>query len=231
MRWLRPGSRPDDTLLDESEDLLRRHAANRYGMTDPQRARLRAATLAAFEAQLASGEHRRSTRWAPRALALAVAIAAILALAGTVAAAESGPGQPFYGLRLTLESLTLPHEGSARTEALLAQLDRRLDEASRENERGNGPGVADAVRAYMATLGEMTGGIRPGVSQTAIQAGLERHMTVLQRILGSAPADAHGGVQHALRQAERAQQALEDRQGEPTEPSLPRPPQSPPGRP
>ena len=231
MRWLWLGQRPHDALLGEVEDLVRRYAVGRHGMTDDERRRLRTATLAAFEAQVAPRSQRRPARIAPRGLALGVALVALLALVGTAVAAESGAGQPFYGLRLTLESLTLPRDGSARTQALLAQLDRRLAEASRETERGNGPGVADAVRAYLATLDEMSGGIGSGVSQTAIEAGLERHVTILQRILGSAPPNAQGGVQRALHQAEQAQQALQHGQAEPTQPSHPGPPQSPPGRP
>lgn len=229
--WPWASHKQDNAPFGDTEDRLRRYAASRDRMTDRQREHLRAATLAAFEAQLVSHPERPPARRARRGFALGAALVALLALAGTVAAAESGPGQPFYGLRLTLESLTLPRQGGARTEALLVQLDRRLDEASRESERGNGPGVADAVGAYMATLDEMSGGIGSGVSQTAIEAGLERHVTVLQRILGSAPANAQGGAQHALRQAEQAQQALEHRQGEPAQPSHPGPPQSPPGRP
>jgi hypothetical protein len=230
-RWPWASHKPDDARFGDTKDILRRYAASRDGMTDRQRERLRAATLAAFEAQLVARPERTPARSARRGFALGLALVALLALAGTVAAAESGPGQPLYGLRLTLESLTLPSGGSARTEALLAQLDRRLGEASQESERGNALGVADAVRAYMATLDEMSGGIGPGVSQTAVEAGLERHLTVLQRIQGSAPGNAQGGVQQALHQAELAQRALEQHQGEPARPSHPGPPQSPPGRP
>lgn len=234
MRWRLRALWSRRRRLDESggavEALLMRYAAYGYGPTAEQRDRLRAASMEAFRARL-QPDPQISSRRAPLRLAFVVALVALLALGGTVAAAESGPGQPLYRLRLTIESLTLPAEGSARTDALFAQLERRLGEASQESDRGNAPGVADAVRAYQATLTEMSGGIGPGVSQTAIEAGLGRHVNVLQRIFGSAPANAQGGVQEALNQTEQAQRALENRPGAPAQPQHPGPPQSPPGRP
>jgi hypothetical protein len=231
MGWLTRNRPMDDPRLAETEALLGRFAANGESMSPQQRQRLRVATLAAFEGQLATRANRHPAHRAPRALAVALAIAAMVALAGTVAAAESGPGQPFYGIRLSVESLTLPSGGSARTEALLAQLDRRLDEARQESARGNTGGVADAVRAYLATLDEMSGGIGQGVSQTAVEAGLERHVSALQDILRSAPSAAQPGLEQALQHARRALQHGAGGQGAATQQSHPGPHQSPPGRP
>lgn len=225
------GRRRVDESFAGVEDLLTRYATHRYGPSAQQRDRLRAATLGAFEARISPAVQRPPSHRVSRRFALVFALVALLALGGTAAAAESGPGQPFYRVRLTIESLTLPAEGTARTDAFLAQLQRRLAEASQESDRGNGPGVADAVRAYQETLAEMSGGIGPGVSQTAIEAGLERHVDVLQRIHGSAPANSQRVVQQALNQAERARLAAERRGGGPARPPHPGPPQSPPGRP
>jgi hypothetical protein len=226
-----PWRRRTDESLAGVEDLLTRYAQHGFNLSPAQQQRLRATTLEAFGAKTGADRGSHGSRWASGRLAFAFALVALLTLGGTVAAAESGPGQPFYHVRLTIESLTVPANGTARTNALFAQLDRRLDEASAESDQGNGPGVADAVRAYQATFNEMNVGIGAGVSQTAIEAGLERHVNVLQRILGSAPANAHGGVQTALHQAEQAQQALHSRSGGPSRPSHPAPPQSPAGRP
>lgn len=234
MHWPWISRRRDEAPFNDTQDLLRRYALSRDGMTARELERQRATILAAFEAQAASRPQWSSPRRAPRRLALVLATVAVLALAGTVAAAESGPGQPFYGVRLTIESMTLPAEGSARTEALLALLNRRLDEASRESEHGNDAGVADAVRAYLSTLEETRGRIGPGASQTAVEAGLQRHVTVLESIAGSAPPDVQGGLQQAIRQAEAARHALEeipDIPAQPGPPSRPGPPLSPPGRP
>jgi hypothetical protein len=224
MRWLTSGPRADDERLAETEALLVRIATRGASLSSQQRERMRATTVGAFEAQLGARVHRTPPRRAPRALAVVLAMAALFALTGTVAAAESGPGQPFYGLRLSLESLTLPSGGSARTEALLAQLDRRLDEARQESQRGNAVGVADAVQAYLATLDEIRGGIGAGVGQTSVEAGLERHINALEKLLPSAPSAAQPGLQQAL---EGAQQALDQRSGahgpqnQPPHPGLP----------
>lgn len=231
MRWPSFGRRTDDPRVAATQSLLAEFAARQEPLSAEQRIRIRTATLAAFQAQRVAGARQLPARRIPRRAAIALALTAALALAGTVAAAESGPGQPLYGLRLTVESLTLPSGGDARTEALLAQLDRRLAEAQDESAKGNGNGVADAVRAYVATLDGLTGDRGQGVSQTAVQAALQQHTDVLNVLLGSAPAPAQSGLQQAL---EHTQQALQHRPTTPGslgQPSHPEPPSSPPGRP
>jgi hypothetical protein len=206
MRWLR--RRDDDTgSLRETEGLVKRFVDTQAGMTDAQRARLRSVALTAFSTQTPATA-RPARRRTPRALALAFALAALLALAGTVGAAQAGPGQPFYGVRLTLESLTLPANGSARTDALLVQLDRRLAEARQERARGHAAGIADAVHAYNATLTELSSGISPGASSVQLEVVLQRHVDVLTGLRGSAPAGAREGLERAVGQAGRARQAL-----------------------
>jgi hypothetical protein len=220
MSWLRRDAADHDRSKAETESFLLRYAQDSLAMTDLQRARLRAATLTAFAAQPGRAAVV-AVRRSPRGLILVLALVGLLALAGSVAAAESGPGQPFYGLRLGLERLTLPSEASARTDALLVLLERRLAEADQATAQGDAGAVADAVRAYIETLDEISGGIGEGASATAIQAGLQRHIDVLNRILGSAPSAAQEGLQRALQQAEHAKQALTHRPADPGPPALP----------
>jgi Domain of unknown function (DUF5667) len=231
MRWPTFGRQTDDPRLAATASLLAELAARQEPLGTEQRERMRAAALAAFRAQ--SDARARSTPAGrlPRLVGIAVALAAVLALAGTVAAAESGPGQPFYGLRLTIESLTLPSGGSARTQALLAQLDRRLAEARQESAKGDANGVSDAVRAYLTTLSEISGSTGQGVSQTAVDAALQQHVSVLNDLLGSAPAAAQPGLQRALDHTQQALQRPTPAPAASSQPSHPERPQGTPGRP
>jgi hypothetical protein len=96
---------------------------------------------------------------APRRLRLAMAFSvALLTLsgAGVVAAAESGPGEPFYRTRLTIEAVFLPAAGTP--ERLTADLDRaqaRLDEARHAAAGGDSNAEADALGAYGEVVGSM----------------------------------------------------------------------------
>ncbi len=99
--------------------------------------------------------HRRPLRRMRLAMALSVAL---LTLAGTgvVAAAESGPGEPFYRTRLGVESLFLPPAGTP--ERMMADLDRadaRLAEARHAAAAGDRNAEADALGAYDEVVGSM----------------------------------------------------------------------------
>lgn len=214
----------------ELEALLDRYAST-LDPSDRQRSDLRTATLQAAAARRSAGavERARPPRRA-RPWALAGAMAAVLVVAGTVAAAESGPGQPFYHLRLAIESLTLPAQGSARVDALLGQLDTRLSEASAASQRGSEPAVRDAVQAYLDVLAQLTANGTPSADSSIVQEQLQRHSATLQSILQNAPAPAKTGLQQALDQTVRAQQAVQGHAtGAPAPTAHPTPPATPPG--
>jgi hypothetical protein len=217
---------PDESTSD-LEELLSRYAVERLSPTPGQLDEVRAATMRTYLARVG---HDRP-RVVPRRLTYAVAVAAVLAVVGTVGAAESGPGEPLYGLRLAIDSLTLPGQGAARSGALFALLEQRLAEAREANVRHNESGVADAVRAYQDTLAELDWDVG-GPYDAALAAGLRRHVSALQDLLGDAPALTEASVQQALEQAQQAQQTVQDRSTQPPSDSPnPGPPFSPPGRP
>ncbi|MEX0630783.1 MAG: hypothetical protein WEE67_06715 [Chloroflexota bacterium] len=225
--WLldeRPAPNGSTALVEE---LLSRYAAKRLGATPRQLDELRAVTMQVYQTRV----DQDLPRVRPRRLAYAVALAAVLALAGTVGAAESGPGEPLYGLRLAIQSLTLPEQGAARADAVLALLEQRLAEAREENVRHNESGVADAVRAYQVTLADLHWDVS-GPYDAALAEGLRRHVATLQDILGDAPSPTQVTVQQALEQAQKAQQAVQDRSTQPPSPfPPPGTPFPPPGRP
>jgi hypothetical protein len=235
-RFFRSTARPAGGEADEPvEQLLARYSDERLSPSLETIRRLRASTVQAYaekrvldRAPLA----RRPTR--PLRLASAAGLAALLVVGGTVAAAESGPGEPLYGLRLTIESLALPPPGSARVDALLGQLEARLAEAGEESSRRSESGMNAAVSAYEKTLAKLTTELRLGQrnADAAIIEGLRHHTDTLQAILGDAPVPAQRGLQQALEQTQRAQRAMQ--QGPATRAtSSPHPglPYSTPGRP
>jgi hypothetical protein len=216
----------------ELASLLERYAAA-LTPSDRQRSELRAAVLqaAADRASAGAGDPARARR-RTRPWALAGALLAVLLAAGTVAAAQSGPGQPFYHLRLAIESLTLPAQGSARVDALLGQLDTRLAEARAASQHGSEPAVQDAVQAYLDALSQLTASGSSAADVAAVQSQLERHTATLQSILQTAPAPAKTGLQQALDQTVRAQQAVQGHASGPPVPTAhPTPPATPPGTP
>ncbi len=99
---------------------------------------------------------RPTPRWHPRP-ATAFALALTLVFASAVAAIESGPGEPFYGLRLALEAVTLPAAGSpARALADLDRASARLAEAERAAGRGDEAATEAALAAYDDVLAGLT---------------------------------------------------------------------------
>jgi hypothetical protein len=126
---------------------------------------------------------------------------ALLLLGSGVVAAEAGPGQPFYQLRLTIASFTLPANGAARERGLAAQLDDRLNEADAAVRNGDGRAAEAALQAYLHTLDELE---RDGTLEPAVLADLQHHLDVLRALIATAPAQATSGLQQAIDEANHA---------------------------
>ena len=202
----------DHRSLDE---LLARYADARLSPSREQLTRLRAALVAAYAGRserAASRSRQRVPRWR---WALVAASALALTLGTSLAAAESGPGQPFYHLRLSLEALSLPPQGAARVEALLARLDARLAEGRQATRRGDHGAAADAVVAYQETLAALSASVDGAGSDQWVLNELARHESVLQELLGGLPAQARPGLQKALEQTQHARDAISHRPATP----------------
>jgi hypothetical protein len=186
-------NRPHAVETDGLEALLRQYAGTRLTPGSGQLAAGRAALLQAFATQ----PSRISSRRRPilRGWSLAAAFAVLLVAGSGLVAAESGPGQPFYGLRLALGSITLPVEEPAHDRGLAAQLDDRLSELRVAAQVGDGSGALAAIREYLKALNELA---RGGVTEPAILALLQRHEDTLQQLLTAAPIQATDGVRQAL---------------------------------
>jgi hypothetical protein len=190
-----PGAGWSPTDLD---DALERFATTGLAPRSDQLERGRAAVLHAFTQRPARRAHGLP------AWSLAAALGLILVAAGALAA-ESGPGQPLYGLRLAIGSITLAREEPAHGRGLAHQLDDRLAEAGVAARKGDGRAADAALSEYLHTLSELT---RNGISDPDILSLLQRHQDTLQALLSVAPAEATGGVQQALSAAGHASQAI-----------------------
>lgn len=210
-------TRPDSRPTDDVELLVDRYATTRLAPDSDQLANGRAAVLVAFVAAGAMpAPSRRMLRSFLRGWSLAAAFALLLVAAGSLVAAESGPGQPFYALRLAIGSVTLPVEEPAHERGLAAQLDDRLTEVGAAARIGDGRGARAAINEYLHTLTELS---RNGITDPAILALLQRHQDTLQELLPVAPAQATGGVQRALDAAGNVNGVVL-----PTESAVPHPP-------
>jgi hypothetical protein len=188
MRWTEP---VDAGAL---EVLLDRYAATRLAPNPAQLARARIPVLAAFVGAAAMPARPRRHSGL-RGWSLRAGFALLLIGASGLVAAESGPGHPFYGLRMAIGSVTLPVEEPARDRGLAAQLDDRLKEAGDAAQLGDGHGARVAISEYLRTLSELT---RNRVTDPAILALLQRHQDTLQQLLSIAPGQAADGVQKAI---------------------------------
>ena len=187
--------RPELRAADSLEVLLDRYAATGLAPNPQQLARGRIPVLAALVPAGAMPAWPRRRYLLP-GWSLSGAVVALLLIGGSgLVAAESGPGQPFYGLRLAIGSVTLPVEEPAHDRGLAAQLDDRLKEVGDAAQVGDGRGAGVAISEYLRTLSELT---RNGVSDPAILALLHRHQDTLQQLLSLAPAQAADGVRRAL---------------------------------
>jgi hypothetical protein len=187
----------DEQLLAER---LERYAVSGLSPDNAQLSRMRDnVVLAYLRHDTRTGERPTSRPWARRwSFALALAL---LLLGSGVVAAESGPGQPFYQLRLTIASFSVPSHGAARERGLAAQLDDRLNEAGAALRNGDGRAAEAALQAYLNTLAELE---RDGALEPAVLYDLQHHLDVLRALISTAPPQATSGLQQAINEAGNA---------------------------
>lgn len=182
----------DDGLVG----LLDRYAVESFSADGAALARMRGAVMAAFvdavtPADLDAGS-RGAFQFRPRwpfgrsrhVLATAASAIVVLVLAtGGLAAAESGPGQPFYRIRLGLELVNLPPAGTqTRLQADLNRAEARLGDLTGAAASGDWNGAADAAGAYhdvVASLALPAAGTGAGSGASA-RADLEAQLTRLE---------------------------------------------------
>jgi hypothetical protein len=190
-----------DSLAPDEAALERMLAVSRQAFRDARFERT-AAESAAASATPKAAARRVSTRPLRVAAALSVALLTLTG-AGVVAAAESGPGEPFYRTRLAVEGFFLPAYGTP--ERLTADLDRaqaRLDEAARAAAAGDHNAEADAMGAYGDVIGSIAVPQDPAARQQMVER-LNRQLGQLRQLQSQAGGQAGGKVSAELERAMR----------------------------
>jgi hypothetical protein len=212
----------DDPMsnADRNKEIARRLAAYAEEQLSPDPAtvaRLRARVMAAASAQLAPAGRTagadvipfRRRMADPRRVvgALLAASLAVVLVTGAAFAAEAGG--PLYGVRLWVETVSLPTDAAAREEADLVRLDARVREAARGAAEGNGSAVAAALAAYREILEDAviaTGDVASRADR--LQAAMDRHLDVLEGLLDKVPAQARDSIERAIaKQSEASDRA------------------------
>jgi hypothetical protein len=208
---------PDGSQLTSGDsELLPGHLqadAERGFAPDPEAlARVRARVTAEFRVHAAYGaarETRVPTGRRPWRLvlrpAVSLGLAGVLLLASFgLVAANSGPGGPFYGLRLAAEGLGLPFIGVSGNR--LDRLQERLDEARRESSHASA--LNAALRAYQDELERALAEADSDAARQAVLAALATHQVALDELAQTVPGGAGREIDQARNQVGLAQESL-----------------------
>lgn len=149
---------------------------------------------------LAGPERTARRRW------LAVSLAAALTVVfGVGAVASAAPGGALYQFRLWAEGVILPASGDARSDAILAHLVYRIDEASAAAARGDDAAVAEALAAYRSEVeAALTAAGDDDERLARLEAALGKHLAVLEALTEKVPEQARGAIEHAIEQSAKA---------------------------
>jgi hypothetical protein len=201
---------------DQVARRLAAYAAARLSPTPDATARMRARVMAAasstavvpaprpVSAPISLAAYR--TRLGGRSrVAAALLAAALSVLLVTGAAFASTAGGPLYGVRLWVESVSLPSEPGARTDADVDRLEARLDEAVRAARTGNSSGIAAALAAYRDVLDDALKSDGESLTRSdRLETALARHQLVLATLLEYAPEPARDALQRAIDRRDEA---------------------------
>ncbi len=142
-----------------------------------------------------------------------VALAVSLGLGTTAAyAAEASlPGDLLYPVKRGLESarLALSTTEAADDALVVSFADRRLAEIEALTAQGRWSDVQSALAGYPEAVAGLA-----AVDPAAVEAQLQHHIEVLERVQSQAPESAIPGLERALERAGRGRQEAKDRQGE-----------------
>jgi hypothetical protein len=144
-------------------------------------------------------------------LALVGAGALLVAATGTTLAASTAGG-PLYPVRLWAETLTLPTDPMARTNAELARLRSRLDETTAALGRADAGAAAAALDAYRAELADARAAAGSDPARlTAVAVELSRQRQQVEALERTATPAGNVAVRASLQQTtEGIDRALAD---------------------
>jgi hypothetical protein len=204
-----------DLAGDDVERRLAAYASARLEPSAGAAARMRASVLAAASLSPGRAVSRRPVSWRPRRWAVAGLLAATLLVAvGVGSALGAGPASPLYGLRLWLETVTLPAEANARADAQLELLSQRLNEARAAVATGDSNAVAAALAAYRAEIEALLATADGDDARLAkLEAALGTHLVALEVLSTRVPDQARDAIANAIDKSSKAVDRVHEAQG------------------
>jgi hypothetical protein len=146
----------------------------------------------------------RSRRRIGRSAAALLAATLTLGLVvGSVAASRAGG--LLYGSRLWVETMLLPGAPEARADAQVARLDDRLAEVRAALASGDSGATSAALEAYASILADLEAQAAsdPAVADR-VRDDVQRHLAVLEALIGHVPPQAQEALRHALDRSDSA---------------------------
>jgi hypothetical protein len=203
---------------DRVGDVERRLAAYASARLEPSASavpRMRASVLAAASLSPGRAVQPRPVSWRPRRWAVAGLLAAtLLVVVGVGSALGAGPASPLYGLRLWLETATLPAEANARADAQLELLGERLSEARAAVAAGDSTAVATALAAYRAEIEALLATADGDDARLAkLEAALGTHLVALEVLSTRVPDQARDAIANAIDKSSKAVDRVHEAQG------------------
>lgn len=146
------------------------------------------------------GSRRRLGRTAAALLAATLTLGLVV---GTVAASRAGG--PLYASRLWVETMLLPGGQEARADAQVGRLDDRLAEVRGALASGDPGATSAALEAYASILADLEAqaAADPAVADR-VRDDVQRHLAVLEALIGHVPPQAQDALRHALDQSDSA---------------------------
>lgn len=211
---------------------LEAFARVRLGPTEDARARMRARVMRDARIAMAAGANlatipatdmaglRTRARLVRRGAGVLLAAGLTLGMAvGALAAAQ--PGGPLYPTRMWLETITLPADGAARSDANILRLESRMQEILAAAASGDRAAVAAALAAYQAIADEAllaATGDAPAIER--LRAALDRHVAVLASVAAQVPPHARDAIERNIDRAiERNGETIDRINGKPAGPA------------
>ncbi len=163
---------------------------------------------------------RGHARWLWRGGAGGLLAATLVIAATLTASANALPGDPLYNIKQATEEvgLRLAPDDQARTLALLAQANARLDETARLLDEGRTDQAAQTTQRFDDTLDQATTTFVATISAAAsdvsassnVENQLSEQQQELQTLLQSAPEPAQADLRQALAATERSRARVAD---------------------
>jgi hypothetical protein len=143
---------------------------------------------------------RRIGRTAAALLAATLTLGLVV---GSVAASRAGG--LLYGSRLWVETMLLPGAPEARADAQVARLDDRLAEVRAALAGGDSGATSAALEAYASILADLEAqaAADPAVADR-VRDDVQRHLAVLEALIGHVPPQAQEALRHALDRSDSA---------------------------